>query len=91
MKFYPFRETVYNCKQATRLSLKREEGKISFSERVKLFYHLRYCFSCRQFIRQSRLIDLLGRGMADAVLKNPPTKLSEERKKEIQHKMDMLD
>jgi hypothetical protein len=45
----PFKKTLYNCKQATLLSLKRDEGRISLVERVKLAYHLLYCEPCRKF------------------------------------------
>jgi hypothetical protein len=51
---YPFRKTVFNCKQATFLSIKRDEGKITVFERVKLSYHLLYCEPCRRFIHQWR-------------------------------------
>ena len=90
MKRYLFRKTVYNCKQATQLTLKKEEGKISLTERVILFYHLLYCFSCRQFVKQSVLINVAVKQAADAELKNPIYQLSEEKKKVIQHELDTL-
>lgn len=56
-KIYPFRKIVFDCKQATLLSIKKAEGKISFIERVKLSYHLLYCDPCRRFIRQWSELD----------------------------------
>jgi hypothetical protein len=91
MKLYPFRKTIYNCKQATGLVLKKEEGKISFPESVKLFYHLLYCFSCRQFAKQSRFISLMIKRKGDDQTKNTPYQLSEEKKRAIQNKLDILD
>lgn len=49
---YPFRSILYNCKQATLLSIKKEEGKISLLESAKLRYHLLMCDPCRRFIQQ---------------------------------------
>jgi hypothetical protein len=91
MKPYLFRKTVYNCKQATQLALKKEEGDISLAERAKLFYHLLYCYSCRFFVKQSRLIDQTTKRVMDEKLESPPYQLSDEKKKAIQHELNILD
>ncbi|HZY81589.1 MAG TPA: hypothetical protein VFE50_18830 [Cyclobacteriaceae bacterium] len=75
---YLFSKTVYNCKQATLLSIKKEEGKISFVESLKLRYHLMFCDPCRQFIAQWNKITPTG---------VPTFKLSEEAKERIQKKL----
>jgi hypothetical protein len=90
MKFYLYRKTVYNCKQATQLALKKEEGKISLTERVKLFYHLLYCFSCRQFVKQSSLINVAAKHAAETEFENPTYQLSEEKKMAIQDELNSL-
>ena len=88
MKIYPFKKTVFNCRQATRLALKKEQGKISLWESVKLFYHLLYCNPCKRFIQQSAIINKISKGIADTFFKNPPHKLSSETKENIQRQLN---
>ncbi len=57
---YLFKNIIFDCKQATLLSLKRDQGKITFIESVRLKYHLLFCDPCRQFIAQSHQIDKAG-------------------------------
>jgi hypothetical protein len=87
---YPFKKTVFNCKQATLLSLKKDEGKISFPERIKLLYHLLYCGICRRFIRQSHLLNTLTKGQEETLLEEPPYTLSPESRENIQRQIDLL-
>lgn len=88
---YLFKKTVYNCKRATTLSLKKEEGKISLRERLELGYHLLYCVFCRRFIRQSRQINLLGKELHRHLEKDPPFTLSPLRKEQIQKEIEKED
>lgn len=84
----PFKKILYNCRQATRLSLKREEGNISLTERLVLAYHLLYCEPCRRFIYQWEL--LTRRRAARDVQAQPPFALSPEAKQRIQQQLDLL-
>ena len=77
---YPFRSIVYNCKQATLLSIKKAEGKISSLEAVKLQYHLMFCDPCRRFIQQWEMLD----GSKKQLVDFPLFKLSEEARSRIQ-------
>ena len=88
MKIYLFKKTVLDCKQATLLSLKKEEGKASISERVKLFYHLLFCIYCKRFIKQSSIINHIGKGIANSIFTNPPHILSAIIKEDIQKQID---
>ena len=88
MKVYPFKKTVFNCKQATLLSLKKEEGKITFRESVLLWYHLLYCKFCKRFTKQSAIINKLGETVAETLFTNPPHTLSGKSKAAIQRKLD---
>lgn len=88
MKLYPFKKNVFNCKQATLLSIKKEEGKLSFTGKVKLQYHLFYCKYCRRFIKQSAVINKAGSDTAESLFTNPPHLLSPETKENIQHQID---
>lgn len=56
-----FKKTAYDCHQATFLSIKKDEGQITFVERMKLSYHLFLCDPCRNFVAQSALITKFGR------------------------------
>lgn len=87
---YLFKKTAYNCKQATLLSLKKEEGKLSLMESLKLSYHLLHCDPCQKFIEQSHQINQIGEQVAQVLLNRPPFSLSEERKQRIQGQIDLL-
>ncbi|MEO5999657.1 MAG: hypothetical protein ABIN89_22870 [Chitinophagaceae bacterium] len=91
MKIYLFRKTVYNCKQATMLALKKEENKISLFERMKLAYHLHYCDPCKRFIKQSEIINNAGKKFNDYFYKSPPYTLEEEKITEIREQLKALD
>lgn len=85
---YLFKKTVFDCKQATLLSLKKEEGKITIPERVKLFYHLLYCVYCRRFVKQSSVINHIGKGVVNSIFTDPPHTLSEKAKENMQQQID---
>lgn len=61
-----FGSTGWNlcCKQATYLTLKKEEvKKLSFKEELALKLHMAICKFCRAFRKQSALMnELVGRG-----------------------------
>lgn len=84
----PFKKILCNCRQATRLSLKREEGHISLTERLVLAYHLLYCEPCRRFIRQWKSLAQY-RGTHTLAAK-PPFSLSTEARTRIQQQLDAL-
>lgn len=46
-----------SCKEAVEYILKKEEGKLSFAQRIKLWRHLTICSLCRIFSLQSTLIN----------------------------------
>jgi hypothetical protein len=77
----PFRKTMFNCKQATLLSIKKEEGKITPVERLKLWYHLLYCDPCRRFIYQWSVL---------TKKKFTLISMSDQAKKRIQQKIDEM-
>jgi hypothetical protein len=80
---YLFRKIVFDCHQATFLSLKKDAGTITLLERLKLSYHLLYCDPCRQFIRQSHAIDSGGKALHDVLQANPPYRLPDRTREEI--------
>jgi hypothetical protein len=80
---YPFRKVLYNCREATLLSIKKEEGKITPLERLKLSYHLMFCDPCRRFIDQWKRIEKSRPQSIDP----PAYKLTEESRNRIQRKI----
>lgn len=87
---YLFRKTVFDCKQATLLSIKRAEGKITLLERAKLSYHLFYCETCRRFVNQWGQLDLRGREFNRVIETRPPFVLSEAAKDRMQKMIETL-
>jgi hypothetical protein len=79
----PFQKTLYNCKESTLLSIKREEGRISLLERMKLAYHLWHCEPCRRFVNHWQTI---GRKRID----RPPFAMPAEVKRRIQDQLDLI-
>jgi hypothetical protein len=88
MKVYFFKKTVYNCKEATLLSLKKEVGEISLIERARLNYHLWYCSYCRRFAHQSSIINKIGKEVVNSIFTHPPHTLSSDIKEDIQQQID---
>lgn len=64
-----------NCKQAVDLISKKEEGKISASQRFALWRHLGECSLCRIFSVQNKIIEQAlgnrkGKKLSDAEKEN---------------------
>ncbi len=51
MKFF-----MLSCNEATFLMAKKEEGKLTFFERIKLLFHTSMCRFCRLFEKQTKQI-----------------------------------
>lgn len=73
-----------NCKEATLLSVKKEEKKLSFYAQLKLWMHLVYCASCRRFVRQSEQITGMVANYKEAIGKTPTGALTAEKKAALQ-------
>jgi hypothetical protein len=53
------RKLMLSCRAATALMEKKQREEISFSERVSLAMHTALCSACRQYERQSALMEKL--------------------------------
>jgi hypothetical protein len=73
-----------SCKKATYLSSKKEEGKLSWMEKIQLRSHMTICSLCRLFEQQSQII---AHHAKHAECKD---KLSEEAKRRIQTNLDSV-
>lgn len=58
MKKIMMKYLMINCKEATFLMAKKEEGKLSFVGRMKLSMHTSMCSLCKKFEKQSAKIAL---------------------------------
>lgn len=56
MKKFMMKYLMVNCKEATFLMAKKEEGKLSFMESIKLSMHTSMCSFCRKFEKQTSTI-----------------------------------
>jgi len=63
------KKLMITCKEATMLSVKKAEIKLSFQDRFRLFIHLLVCKYCRLFDKQTKMINkLLSNWKADKKL-----------------------
>lgn len=72
-----------NCIEATALSVRKEEAAISLIERLKLALHIRICSSCKNFAKQSLLIDQALRNLMNNRDKNPDFLASQDLKNKL--------
>ncbi|GAB4123637.1 MAG: hypothetical protein OHK0045_03430 [Raineya sp.] len=75
---------ILTCKEATLLIEKREAGKISFVERIRLKAHLLMCEACRLYEKQSKIIEKVLRKVSS---KKNKEKLDEAVKQKIIEKI----
>ena len=57
MKKFLMKYFMVNCKEATYLMAKKEEGRLSFMERLKLSMHTSICSFCKKFEWQATKIE----------------------------------
>lgn len=88
MAFVSVRNSIYNCKQATQLVLKKKEQRLSIAERASLFVHLLFCDPCKRFVKQSDFIDHSLHHCEEMLLDQPVYSLPEEARKKIQQELD---
>ena len=72
------RYLMISCKDATMLTAKNEEGKLSFGERMKLGMHTSMCSLCKKFEKQAHTIAIESKEVMD------DAELSEPAKERIQ-------
>jgi hypothetical protein len=49
-------KTMITCKEATDFISRKEEGKLSLTQRLQLRMHLYICSFCKLFYRQNKII-----------------------------------
>lgn len=81
------KKIVYNCREATFLIEKKQLGKITFKERIKLKIHLFGCSVCRVFEQQSSMINRMVKNFLNTS-QHTEVKLDEHFKKELQEQIE---
>ena len=85
-----FKRAQYNCAKAQRLSIKRQETKLTPTEYLHYKIHMRYCSLCREFEKFSALLNQFFSGKQRGIPELPMHHLSLEEKEEMQRKIDDL-
>jgi hypothetical protein len=83
-----FKKIAYNCGEATLLSLKRKEDKISVLEKLKLWYHLKHCGPCQRFMDQWKVLGEIAGRMRERKTNEQSFRLSDEQKAILQKRID---
>lgn len=81
---------IHNCKEATQLVLKKEEQSLRFRERMQLRIHLLFCDACKQFVKQSSLINKAFQNLRRDMLEAPEQELSSSAKERIKARLQQL-
>jgi hypothetical protein len=89
-KFALFKKILYDCQKAQRLSIKKQESKLTLSEYLQHRIHLHYCHVCRKFQQFSAVLNQVFAGERKGMEERPPSTLSPEEKKEMQRQVDEL-
>ena len=90
INFAIFKKILYDCRKAQRLTIKKQESKLTLSESLQLRIHLRYCDVCRKFQQFSALLNQVFARERQELKQQPDSKLSTEEKLELQKQIDEL-
>jgi hypothetical protein len=85
-----FKKILYDCQKAQRLTIKKQESKLTLSENLQLRIHLHYCQVCRKFQQFSTVLNQVFSRERKGLEEQPPSTLSMEEKKEMQRRVDEL-
>jgi len=78
----------YNCIEAQRLAIKRQETKLLPSEYMRLKVHMAGCSVCREFEKFSALVNKAMHTRLHSMNSNATATLEDNYKKDLQQKID---
>lgn len=78
------------CKEATDAFSRKEEGRLSYFLRIRLFLHYISCPPCRRFFNQCKLILKGVRSYRESASVAPTHQLDADKKKQLQEQIDKL-
>ncbi len=76
-----------NCVEASLLSLKNKEEKITLKQKFEMEFHILFCKCCKNFVKQSPMIDKSLKAYFKDIDNNPPLKASDSFKEKIREKL----
>ena len=47
---------MVTCKEVSRLVSQKQDGPLAARDRLKMWFHMRWCDACREFERQTALL-----------------------------------
>ena len=75
-----FKRILNNCVEASLLSLKNEEEKITLKQKFEMKFHIFFCKCCQNFTKQSPIIDESLKAYFKDIDTKPPLKASDDFK-----------
>jgi hypothetical protein len=82
-----FKRILNNCVEASLLSLKNKEEKITFKQKFEMKFHIMFCKCCKNFVKQSPMIDESMKAYFENMENQPPVKASEDLKTRIKEQL----
>lgn len=81
------KNVLNNCNNASLLTLKDKETKLTLKQKFEMQLHIYFCKCCQNFKKQSAIIDATFKAYFNAVKENPPVKASDEFKEKMKEQL----
>jgi hypothetical protein len=88
--FTIFQRILHDCEKAQRLTVKKQESKLTPAEYLQHKIHLHYCHVCRKFAQFSAVVNQFLARERQERQERPKDTLSMEEKSELQRRVDEL-
>lgn len=79
-----FNKLLHDCEEASILSLKNKEEGITLKQQFEVKFHMLFCKCCKNFTKQSVIIDESIKAFFKGMESNPPMKASDSFKARIE-------
>lgn len=78
---------LHNCEETSLSIIKSEESSLAFSEWLKMRIHIAFCKCCRNFGKQTKVIDRALQHHFHSPISDQSTKASQELKDRIKENL----
>ncbi len=82
---------MLNCRKASEIALAAQDRKLTFRERIALWFHLSMCHMCRAFMRQLEIIRKTTQTMQIENQKPGTVKLADDARERIRKRLKATD
>ena len=79
-----FKKLLHDCEEASILSLRNKEEVITLKQQFEMKFHMLFCKCCKNFTKQSVIIDESIKAFFKNIENNPPLKASDSLKAKIE-------